>query len=289
MWANFNQPFSTKSLGLITNGIMQLLVDWIGSFLSGSHFMMLIILKNRDFWEDRKSNWNLKYQNCFPPPHPSPFWFSGAKINGNFVVSAGSSSVSPWHLGAGPAQSQNGCSFVPQRWQTYCIALCTRQTAGSCRAEFKGRPAPAPAPAADWLCARLVTAGQQRRPSAGPAPRRQMRRLAPGRSERSDVGLRAQPGCCHFVERASRFGGRGVGKGRERSSNSGWGFPVGGLPPDFASGRSLTPALVVHTLRRVFLCPSLGRVGLSEAASTSGESKRHYSKTYQFLHFSLSL
>lgn len=57
---------------------------------------------------------------------------------------------------------------MPQRWQTYCIALCTRQTAGSCRAEFKGRPAPAPR--ADWLYARLVTAGQQRRPSGRPRP-----------------------------------------------------------------------------------------------------------------------
>lgn len=159
--------------------------------------MMLIILKNRDFWKYWKSNGNLKYQNSFPPLPPPLFWFSDVKIKGSSVVSAGSSSVSPWHLGAGPAQSQNGCSFVPQRWQTYCIALCTRQTAGSCRAEFKGRPAPAPA--ADWLCARLVTAGQQRRPPAGPAPRRKARRLAPGRSERSDVGLRAQPGFFLFV------------------------------------------------------------------------------------------
>lgn len=210
MWANFNQPFSSysKSLGLIRNGIMQLLVDWTGSFLSGSHFMMLIILKNRDFWEDknRTETWNIK-----TPSHPQPplSWFSGAKIRGSLVGSAGSSSVSPWHLGAGPAQSQNGCSFVPQRWQTYCIALCTRQTAGSCRAEFKGRPAPAPAHAADWLCARLVTAGQQRRPSAGPAPWRQARPLAPRRSERSDVGLRAQPGCCLFVWGAGSFGGAG--------------------------------------------------------------------------------
>lgn len=112
----------------------------------------------------RIGTWNTK--TCFSSP--SLFEFSGAKIKGSLVVSPGSSSLSPWHLGAGPAQSQNGCSFVPQRWQTYCIALCTRQTAGSCRAEFKGRPAQAPS--ADWLYARLVTAGQQRRPSGRPRP-----------------------------------------------------------------------------------------------------------------------
>lgn len=202
--------------------------------------MMLIILKNRDFWEESKSNVNLKYQNSFPPVSLPVFWFCGAKIKGNLVVSAGSSSVSPWHLGAGPAQSQNGCSFVPQRWQTYCIALCTRQTAGSCRAEFKGRPAPAPAPAADWLCARLVTAGQQRRPPAGPAPRRQARRLAPGRGERSDVGLRAPPGCFLAVQRARGLGAEGrKGKG----PSCGRGFPGAGASGPVRFGGPLRPPL----------------------------------------------
>lgn len=106
-----------------------------------------------------------KYQNTPFPTFPLVLWWW---VKGSSVAGAGSSSRGLWHLGARPAQSQNGCSFVPQRWQTYCIALCTRQTAGSCRAEFKGRPALAAG--ADWLCSRLVTAGSTAAPLGRPRP-----------------------------------------------------------------------------------------------------------------------
>lgn len=79
---------------------------WTGkdSFLSGSHFMTLIIPTNREFWKDWKikriESWNTE-TSLFSPS--LLFWFSGAKIKGSSVVSADSSSGSPWHLGAGPA------------------------------------------------------------------------------------------------------------------------------------------------------------------------------------------
>lgn len=64
--------------------------------------------------------------------------------------------LNAWHFGAGPVQSQNGCSFVPHSWQTYCIALCVlwkqQEVAGG---EFKGHLVFAVE--SDWLLAHLVT------------------------------------------------------------------------------------------------------------------------------------
>lgn len=124
--------------------------------------LIIILLKNRIFKNaENKPNIRTSFS-------PRSHKYSDDEIKGSSVVGAGSSSRRPWHLGASPAQSQNGCSFVPQRWQTYCIALCTRQTAGSCCAEFKGRPALAAS--ADWLCERLVTAGSTVAPSGWSRP-----------------------------------------------------------------------------------------------------------------------
>lgn len=128
--------------------------------------MTLIILKNGIF-EKAGNEW-IEILNIRTSPSPRSHWYCDDEVRGSSVVGAGSSSRRLWHLGARPAQSQNGCSFVPQRWQTYCIALCTRQTAGSCRAEFKGRPALAAG--ADWLCSRLVTAGSTAAPLGWPRP-----------------------------------------------------------------------------------------------------------------------
>lgn len=128
--------------------------------------MTLIILKNGIF-EKAGNEW-IEILYIRTSPSPRSHWYCDDEVRGSSVVGAGSSSRRLWHLGARPAQSQNGCSFVPQRWQTYCIALCTRQTAGSCRAEFKGRPALAAG--ADWLCSRLVTAGSTAAPLGWPRP-----------------------------------------------------------------------------------------------------------------------
>lgn len=79
--------------------------------LSGSHFMTLIIilLKNRIFKNaENKPNIRTSFS-------PRSHKYSDDEIKGSSVVGAGSSSRRPWHLGASPAQSQNGCSFVPQR------------------------------------------------------------------------------------------------------------------------------------------------------------------------------
>lgn len=163
-------------------------------------------------------------------------WCCGSEIKGSSIVSTGNSSVSPWHLGAGPAQSQNGCSFVPQRWQTYCIALCTRQTAGSCRAEFKGRPAPAPA--ADWLRARLVTAGSTAALAGRPAPWRQPPRCGEERT-------RWRQAAC---ARRSRWDGK---------AELCRGFPRSAVFVDVTVGSALS-SCIVHAQRGGLLCSFLG-------------------------------
>lgn len=73
-------------------------------------------------------------------------------------------------------------------------------------------------------------------------------------------------------EPAASGGGGRKGKGAELRLGLSGGRP---LPDRFRLWQSSAPFLLaVHTLQRVFLCPSLGRVFLSGAASTFGESKR---------------
>lgn len=86
------------------------------------------------------------------------------------------------------------------------------------------------------------------------------------------------------------FGGGGrKGKGANLWLGLSGGRP---LPCRFRLWESSAPfPLAVRTLRRVFLCPCLGTVFLSGAASTFGDSKRRSSepsnrKRASFLHFS---
>lgn len=165
---------------------------------------------------------------------------------------------------------------MPQRWQTYCIALCTRQTAGSCRAEFKGRPAPAPR--ADWLYACLVTAGQPRQPSCGPRPVTSDVSLPRRADAVTDVGLRAQPGS--FLSppslAAGPLGGEREGRGAPGDLPGGGHFPERlrswECPPPF-------PALA-RTLRHIPLPFAGNDFPLREAASLFAESKRCRSETF---------
>lgn len=167
--------------------------------------MSLIILIKIGIFK-KAENKRIEIWNFRTSLPPRPHWCCDDETRGRLVFGAGSSARSPWHLGAGPAQSQNGCSFVPQRWQTYCIALCTRQTAGSCRVEFKGRPALAAA--ADWLCARLVTAGSTAPP---PGWLRPVTSAGVGRGERHDACPRAPRG--RFLPGLGELLGAGWRKG----------------------------------------------------------------------------
>lgn len=129
---------------------------------------------------------------------------------------------------------------MPQRWQTYCIALCTRQTAGSCCAEFKGRPELAAG--ADWLCERLVTAGSTVAPSGWSRP-----------LTSDGVGGRTPWRVASCVGPLLPLGSAGAGGGAE-GGNFGRDFPVGGFFPDrFWSLQSLGLACSGphHTLRCV--------------------------------------
>lgn len=114
----------------------------------------------------------------------------------------------------------------------------------------------------------------------GLAPPRGVRRPAPGRSERCDVALRAQPG---WFRR--RGGSRREGRAAEAGDS-----PVGGLSliclARAALRLSLEPAVPCCAALPI---PRKG-FPLLEAASTFGESERHWletlkSETYQFCVF----
>lgn len=162
---------------------------------------------------------------------------------------------------------------MPQRWQTYCIALCTRQTAGSCRAEFKGRPAPAPRD--DWLYARLVTAGQQRQPSCGPRP--VTSDVCPDEQTQWRWAACAAPVLFPPSLAAGLLGG---GKWREGSCR---GLSGGGhFPERFCSWEYPPPfPVLVYTLQHILLPFSGNDFPLWEAASLFAESKRCRSETFR--------
>lgn len=184
--------------------------------------------------------WNIKTTPPAPPRQPPHFWFSGAKIKGSSVVSAGSSSE--------PLASWCRSSSVT-KWLFLCAAAltdilhCTVYSPNSrklpCRVQ---RPAGAGAGACCWLAVRtLGNSGSTAAASGSPRP------ATSGASPRSweertqwrwaACATRVLP----FRLASQQHRGAGVERGRERSS--GWDFPVGGLfPTDFASGSPLRPS-----------------------------------------------